>query len=261
MGKNSIYEIGRKTDITGYRFGRLVVLRQDVGNPKSARHWVCQCDCGQTSIASTENLNRGHTTSCGCKWGEHTRTHAMSGTPEYEAYRNMLQRCNNSSNPTFRHYGARGIGVCQRWLDSFESFYADMGPRPTDQHSIERRDVEGNYEPSNCYWATAIEQANNKRNNVRAEFNNESLTIAQLSKLSGVEYQTITGRLRRGISVEDALQTARMNGRYFQYQGRQMTIDQLATLSGHAAPTLYYRLVTAGWTVERAIDTPSRKKK
>lgn len=261
MGKNSIYEIGRKTDITGYRFGRLVILREDVGNTKSGRHWMCQCDCGRTSVASTENLNRGHTRSCGCLWSETLTTHGKSTTPEYVAWANMIQRCNNPANPNFKYYGDRGVTVCAPWVDSFDNFYADMGERPGTDHSIERRDVNGNYEPDNCYWATPLVQANNKRSNVRQELGNVSLTIAQLSNQSEVDYQTIRERLKRGIPVEEAIQSARLNGHYFTYQGKQMTIVELSEISGHPASTLYYRLVTAGWSVEAAINTPGRKKK
>lgn len=121
----------------------------------------------------------------------------------------MLQRCGNANNPIHVHYGGRGIKVCQRWLDSFEAFYADMGTRPTPDHSIERRDVNGDYEPGNCYWATWTVQHNNRTNNVRYDYKGKSWTESELARTAGISTQLLKYRLGKGMSLEEALKPAR----------------------------------------------------
>ena len=127
--------------------------------------WKCKCDCGTEKILQRSNITCGRTTSCGCN---KYKTHGKSFAPEYIAWAGMIQRCNNPKAPHYFNYGERGITVCDRWLHSFEDFYADMGDRPSDGHSIERKDVNGNYEPSNCVWATRFEQ----QRNIRVQKNN-----------------------------------------------------------------------------------------
>lgn len=197
-------------DLTGRRFGRLVV--QEIHPERSAAgkvRWICQCDCGGTSVVQSDHLAGGKTETCGCS---QTR-HGMRHTPEYVVWANMLQRCTNESIPTYQHYGARGIGVDSRWAVSFEAFYADMGPRPSPQHSIERRDVNGNYGPSNCYWATAVVQANNRRGNVVYEFQGQEFTQAQLCKAYGISPQTLKYRLDQGLELAEALTRQSGSGR------------------------------------------------
>lgn len=123
------------------------------------------------------------------------RTHGMSASPEYKAWRSMRIRCYNNKSRQYINYGARGITICQKWLISFANFYRDMGPRPSNKYSIERIDVNGNYEPSNCKWATAREQCNNKRNNVLLTFEGKTQTIAQWSRDKGLRQSTIWLRL------------------------------------------------------------------
>lgn len=129
----------------------------------------------------------------------------MTYTPEWTAWTAIKRRCLNSNTPEYPNYGGRGISVCQRWLDKFENFYEDIGVRPSKKHSIDRIDVNGNYEPSNCRWATVSEQQNNRRNNVRLEFNGLEMTISEWAKRLRMNNSIIESRLRKGWSIEAAL--------------------------------------------------------
>lgn len=157
----------RITNILGQKFGRLTVFSYAGLNKYGRACWSCRCDCGNEIIAIGKDLRRNCIKSCGCLQAEsrHKSTsHKMSHTPEHNAWLAMKQRCYNSNNPKYKNWGGRGIRMCQRWLDSFEAFFADMGFRPSPKHSLDRIDTNGNYEPSNCRWATEKEQNENRRN-------------------------------------------------------------------------------------------------
>jgi hypothetical protein len=152
-------------NIKNVRFGRLTALR-----PATWRHrrllWECRCDCGKTLVVDGNNLRRGHTRSCGCFSRESLRrrmtTHGKRRTAEYSVWRDMWTRCTNPNGKFYQHYGGRGIRVCNRWK-RFENFLSDMGLRP-DGLTLERKNTNGNYTPSNCKWATRLEQNRNRRN-------------------------------------------------------------------------------------------------
>ena len=167
------YEFQRKKhDLTGQRFERLLVLTpKKISNKKRHIVWECVCDCGIKTEATGSELRSGHKKSCGCLrldalfaiHTKHGHSSSQQLSPTYVSWAAMLTRCTNKNSQNFRHYGGRGILVCERWKN-FENFLHDMGERPIGM-SIDRIDVNGNYDPLNCKWADKYQQASNKRNN------------------------------------------------------------------------------------------------
>jgi len=199
-------------DITGQKFNRLTAIEKVDG-----KRWLFKCDCGNEKVIDSYCVRKGITRSCGCYnaevASERGTTHGLRNTGEYHAWTGMRRRCNlkNTNKEDFNLYAGRGITVCDRWLESFENFIADMGMKPTPKHSIDRIDVNGNYEPSNCRWATNKEQGRNKRDNFYVTYKNETKALSEWCEILNLNYGTIRNRLKISKwSVEKAFTTPYM---------------------------------------------------
>jgi len=195
-------------DLTGQRFGAWMVLRR-IKVPSRFTAWLCRCDCGTEKPVNAQHLYEGISRSCGCLGinPDAKVTHGKSKTKVYRVWADMLQRCQNPKSCNYKFYGARGIKVCDRWQD-FENFLADMGERPTEHHSIERIEVNGNYEPGNCRWATRKEQYRNRRNNRLITFQGKTLTLGDWAAEIGLSSNSLSSRINtHKWPIEKALTT------------------------------------------------------
>jgi hypothetical protein len=166
--------MSRPLDLVGQKLGRLTVVSRSDSTADGRSLFLCACECGRQVVAIGKDLRRGHTKSCGCLSKETTsktkRIHGESRpqTPEFRAWKAMLTRCTNERQKCWKDYGGRGIKVCYRWANSYDNFLADMGRKPTPQHSLDRYpNNDGDYEPANCRWATRKEQNSNTRATLR----------------------------------------------------------------------------------------------
>jgi len=203
--------MGKPVDITGQRFGRLIVVSRTDNAKGGHTRWLCRCDCGTKKVISSCNLKSGHTKSCGCLQKErsiegstkHGHTSGAFTSQTYNCWVCMIYRCSDLSN---KHYGGRGIMVCRRWR-KFENFLKDMGECP-EGHSIDRIDNDGNYEPGNCKWATRQEQARNKRNNHLITHDGRTQCLTDWAEELNINVYTLSFRLNEANwPTEEALTT------------------------------------------------------
>lgn len=190
-----------KYDISGRRFGSWVAIERDESRGKNAA-WICACDCGTKSSVFRNNLVRGLSRmcrACVAKLPPGNKKHGMSESDTFRIWSGMIQRCTNPNVRCFKGYGGRGISVCERWLNSFENFLIDMGGRPSKEHSIDRIDVNGNYEKSNCKWSTRSEQARNRRTTARMTMNGKRVALADVLEAHGIPRETYYSRIKKGI--------------------------------------------------------------
>lgn len=192
----------RDDDLIGVNFGRWTVLRKGGIHPGANRlqMWVCQCECGTVKEVIGDNLRRGLSLSCGCQRVERSNvariTHGLSEHPIYISWQGMRNRCLNAADEDFKHYGGRGISVCDRWLDPI-LFIEDMMPTWFAGATIERDDVNGNYEPANCRWITQSEQLQNTRRTVWVDTPWGRITLSAAAKRIGISPTALQARLKR----------------------------------------------------------------
>lgn len=194
----------------GERFGRWTVIAEAPQAINSlgyrTRRVLCRCDCGTQKVQAPNSLRYGSTRSCGClqrdvlraRVTKHGATAGRKPPREYYIWQNMRSRCRNPKNQVYAYYGGRGVTICDRWFESFEAFMADMGPRPSRQHSVERDDNDGPYSPENCRWATKKEQARNTRRSRVIWVRGEPRVLAEIAETTGICEATIRERVERG---------------------------------------------------------------
>lgn len=203
---------------TGPRFQDLTGVKSDhcevvgfVGYLKRYSVWLCNCECGNQFLARCNQFSastaKERRPACGCR----NRTHGATGSPLYNIWAGILQRCYNPNSPSYRNYGERGIAVCRRWRESYEAFAEDMGDRPTDDHSIDRIDNDGNYCKENCRWATQREQTLNSAVPTWVEYGGERLCLSQWGERIGLSRERIRQRVNTcielGADISEAVAT------------------------------------------------------
>lgn len=222
---------------SGDRFN-LWTLVEHVGGPS----WKAKCDCGAEKTVFVNHITTGKSKSCRACSSIRRTTHGLTGSPEYKTWGDMRQRCLHPLNARYHQYGGRGIKICESWGE-FSNFLADMGPRP-EGASLDRIDVDGPYSPDNCRWATAREQARNRRIHKGSEL---GIAITEAAETVGLPYSTLQTRLKRGWSTDKALsEPIRDSTKTVRGQARKLGLppDTIATR------------VRRGWSIEKALSTP-----
>lgn len=272
MGKKGEYI--PKKNLVGIRFGNLTVIEYagyKTGKTGHVYHqWNCKCECGNTKIVTGTSLTSSHCQSCGCI--PHTPKtlpqikHNKSNTRLYNVWKSMKGRCYTKTDSAYHLYGGRGITVCDEWRNDYSTFYEwsiANGYKEVDDSSkftIDRIDVNGNYEPSNCRWVDMKTQCNNKRNNARYMYDGSLLTLRDISKRAGIDYKILKGRIDRGESLFDALYKDYELAQYhLEHNGMRHTIPEWSQITGIKEITIRARL-KRGWSVERTLSEPTNEK-
>lgn len=190
-------------DLTGQKFGKLIIIRFVQKDKWGHSCWLCKCDCDKEKIICDNDLKSGHTKSCGCLAATHG--HTMSIT--YKSWEGIVQRCTNPNHKNYNYYGGRGITLCKRWR-KFTNFLGDMGERPGYKYTLDRINNDKGYYKSNCQWATRKQQQRNRRDNRLETFNGKTQLLIELAEKFDINFNTLRGRIDRlGWSVEKALTT------------------------------------------------------
>lgn len=188
------------TDLTGKTFGRLSVSDENYLNGKK-RMWLCKCECGNEKYIKAESLKNGRTNSCGCLYdetrGSSNKKHGLWASSLYWVFSMMKRRCFAKTDRSYKHYGGRGITICQEWLDDFKSFYDwSMANGYKIGLDIDRIENNGNYSPDNCRWTTRKVNQNNRRVSLRVEYNGKLCTMDELELMHGIPAQRISHRIK-----------------------------------------------------------------
>lgn len=249
-------------DLSGHKYGQWTVIQYAGLASDRKATWLCECKCGTRKVVRAKNLRNAQSCDCGCGRRQKTilrnTTHGRSRSPEHRTWCGMIKRCYNQNNPGYEDYGGRGITVCDRWKNSFESFLSDMGVKPFPEASIGRIDNDGNYEPNNCRWETYGQQAKNTRRNRRVVIGSDSRCFSEWAKEAGVTPSTFTNRVEANWN-EDHLLLPPIKAKQLELNGKKMTVHEWSAVLGMSPSALYERL-SVGWTTEEALSTPPRPK-
>lgn len=209
-------------DMIGARAGRLTVIAEadsKIHGNSTVKRWLCKCDCGGSTIATTHDLRRGHTKSCGCyqreRTGDSARAHGMRHTKVYHTWLDIKNRCHNHRNKSYKNYGGRGIAVCDEWRNSFIPFYQYVSALPhfgENGYSIDRINNDGNYEPGNVRWATIRTQSLNKKTTIHVSVLGKATTLPDLADETGIKYATLLFHQKRGDLEEYVISKGGNNG-------------------------------------------------
>lgn len=256
--------MGTLIDMSEAESGLLVVIEKappDSAGPSKGALWLARCrGCGSVRAYRGIDLRRGSAKSCGCSTAavisESRKTHGATRTPEYKAWRSMIDRCERKTHRSYCRYGAKGVAVCPQWRHDFPAFFREVGQKPSAEYTLERVSNSRGYEPGNVRWATRIEQARNRSSNRYIEFRGARRTIAEWSEVTGIPQDTIRRRLESGQSPEATLtRPHKTRGHMLRHDGRSQTVSQWARELGMQVTTLFGRLAL-GWDTQRIVSTP-----
>lgn len=258
MASNSNQLSHQAKNETGKKYGKLTVL--EYSHVKRGVHWKCLCDCGNATVVSGHHLRAGTTTSCGCL---QRISNGMSGSPVYKVWQAMKTRCYSEKCRHYKNYGARGITVSDRWLESFNHFYKDMGDKPFEGATLERKDNSKGYSKDNCKWATRREQMANTRTSRLLTHNGETKCMSQWASDIGIDTKTLAYRLKQDWTTEKALTTpatpaSEAASKMLTFNGETRSITGWARKLGINHASLCERLAS-GWPIEKALTKPGRK--
>lgn len=258
--------MGKFIDRTGERHGRLVVIERGPDHIATCGQksvtWRCLCDCGNEILVPAKSLSIGRTHSCGCwqkeRSSEANTTHGDSKQDSkyyrlHAIWRGMKARCSNQNTKAFPHYGGRGIKICDEWQDylNFKEWALSNGY--DDSLSIDRINVDGDYEPSNCRWATILQQQRNRKNNQSIDVDGQTVKVVEYADEHNVTTSAIRSRLKSG---KHPLDDVNRNCKYITFNGETHYLREWATITGIAYTTLKERL-RKGWDIERALTVPT----
>lgn len=249
-------------DLTGKKFNRLTVISRAENSKHGKVRWKCKCECGNEVIVDASSLRKNSVHSCGCyrteRLNEYSYTHGKSKTRLNNTWRCMKQRCLNPNNSAYKNYGGRGITVCNEWQE-FQPFYDwAIANGYKDDLTIDRIDVNGNYEPSNCRWVDTKTQSNNTRRSHYITYKGETMTLTQWANKLNMNKGTLTKRLNSGWSIEEAF-TKQLKGTYT-FNGKTQSLEEWAVELNIKHSILYQRIYDKGLTIEEAFTKPPRPK-
>lgn len=280
-----------RLDLIGQRFGKLTVIEyagtKTYKNGNKFSQWLCQCDCGGKKVALGTNLKRGITQSCGCLVKEAAclressghKKHGYHGERLYNVWKGMKSRCNNKNNSSYKHYGARGIKVCEEWNTDYASFRKwalEAGYNEEEKRgkcTLDRVDVNGDYCPENCRWVSQSTQMRNTRCNRMIEYDGEIKSLSEWADILGVSRRILYSRIYTYHQDIDKAFTSpvidhkdpenakgRSRNRLVKYNEETHTINEWASITGICADTLWARIFKLNWSIEKAMTHPVQSK-